>query len=87
MKLSISNIGWAAKDDINIYVLMKEYGYSGLEIAPTRIFSNNPYDKLEDAKIWSENLKREHNFVISSMQSIWYGRSENIFGTENERKI
>ncbi len=87
MKLSISNIGWAAKDDINIYVLMKEYGYSGLEIAPTRIFSNNPYDKLEDVKIWSENLKREHNFVISSMQSIWYGRSENIFGTENERKI
>ena len=45
MKLSISNIGWEEKDDNAVYQLMKKYGYSGLEIAPTRIFPVSPYDK------------------------------------------
>ena len=38
MKLSISNIGWEKKDDKAVYQFMKKYGFTGLEIAPTRIF-------------------------------------------------
>ena len=38
MNLSISNIGWPAELDSQVYALMKKHGYSGLEIAPTRIF-------------------------------------------------
>lgn len=49
LRLSVSNIGWQAEDDREIYALMKEYGYSGLEIAPTRIFPENPYDRLTEA--------------------------------------
>ena len=52
MKLSISNIAWNAADDAKIYHLMKNYGFDGLEIAPTRILPEMPYDRLEDIKKW-----------------------------------
>lgn len=84
MKLSISNIGWTTDQDNRIYKMMKEYGVSGLEIAPTRIFPEAPYDKLEEAQVWADALKKLYGFSISSMQSIWYGRQEKIFGTEGE---
>ncbi len=87
MKLSISNIAWKTEDDVSVYELMKKYGYSGLEIAPTRIFPETPYDKLEEAQKWAEDLKREYGFAVSSMQSIWFGRQEMLFGTEEERQI
>lgn len=87
MKLSISNISWDAENDTTVYGLMKKYGYFGLEIAPTRIFPENPYDKLYDAKVWAEELKDTQGFVVTSMQSIWYGRQEKIFGTNEERQF
>jgi len=86
MKLSISNIGWEAGDDEKVYELMKKYDFSGLEIAPTRIFPENPYDDLTKAGEWAANLKKEYGFEIPSMQSIWFGRNENIFNSEEENK-
>ena len=87
MKLSISNIAWKAEDDFKVYELMEKYGYKGLEIAPTRIFPEKPYEKLTEAKIWSNELNKKYGFIISSMQSIWFGRQENIFKTHDEREI
>lgn len=84
MNLSISNIGWIEEQDGQVYYLMKKYGFTGLEIAPTRIFPEIPYDKLEEARIWADHLKKLYGFSVSSMQSIWYGRQEKIFGTEEE---
>lgn len=84
MNLSVSNIGWTADQDNQIYEIMKKYGFSGLEIAPTRIFPEAPYDKREEAKSWADNLKKRYGFSVPSMQSIWYGRQEKIFGTERE---
>ncbi len=84
MKLSISNIGWGAGQDKAVYGIMQSHGFSGLEIAPTRIFAENPYAQTEEAAQWSENLYRLYGFTIPSMQSIWYGRTENIFRSEEE---
>lgn len=84
MELSISNISWVAEQDVQMYELMQRYGFSGLEIAPTRIFPENPYDRLDVAKKWAEDLKRQYGFSIPSMQSIWYGRQEKIFGSKEE---
>lgn len=86
MKLSISNIAWTAKDDIAVYELMNKYGYSGVEIAPTRILTEKPYEQNDAAREWSNKLKEEYGFAIPSMQSIWYGRTENIFNSVEERK-
>lgn len=84
MRISMSNIGWSVEQDSYVYELMKKYGFSGLEIAPTRIFPENPYDHLKDAIEWEKKLKEKYSFVVPSMQSIWYGRQEKIFGTQEE---
>ena len=85
MKLSISNIAWGAQLDEAAYELMRKNGFTALEIAPTRIFPQSPYDRIEEARLWSEQLMKEHGIGVCSMQSIWYGRSEKLFGTEEER--
>lgn len=85
MKLSVSNIAWKEQDDQKAYGLMEKYGFEGLEIAPTRIFSENPYQKIGEAKNWSEALNKDYGFIIPSMQSIWYGRQERLFGSAEER--
>ncbi len=84
MKLAISNIAWQAADDDAVYALMKKYGYGGLEIAPTRIIPDNPYGQLERARAWAEDVKALYGFEIPSMQSIWFGRSEKLFGSSRE---
>ena len=85
MRLSISNIGWSEENDAAVYSIMKNNGFMGLEIAPPRIFPEQPYSKLDEARAWADELKKEHGFVVPSMQSIWYGRSEKLFGTDEER--
>ncbi len=86
MKLSISNIAWDSENDKKVYELMKKYSYEGLEIAPTKVFFENPYEKLEKADMWRKDLNDKYGFKISSMQSIWYGKKERLFGTNEERK-
>lgn len=86
MRLSASNIAWSTEEDGKVYHLMKEYGFTGLEIAPTRLIEKQPYEYKELAGIIAQRLKQEHGFVISSMQSILFGRSERLFGSDEERK-
>ncbi len=81
MKLSVSNIGWAAEQDAEVYARMRKAGFTGLEIAPTRIFPTAPYSDLQAARDWAADL----GFAVPSMQSIWFGRSESIFGTAEDR--
>lgn len=85
MKLSISNIAWISDNDDLMYRCVSDLGFKGLEIAPTRIFPQNPYDNLIEAMVYSKKLKEIYNLDISSMQSIWFGKTERIFGTEEER--
>jgi sugar phosphate isomerase/epimerase len=68
-----------------MYVFLHSQGYKGLEIAPTRVFPN-PYDRTADAEKFAEDLKFRYNLAISSIQSIWRGVAENIFGTPEDRK-
>lgn len=87
LKLSISNIAWTAENDQQVYRYMQNAGLSGLEIAPTRLFPDKPYEKKLEAKEYAENLKKNYGFSICSMQSIWYGHSEKIFGSDDERAV
>lgn len=87
LKLSISNIGWSQDQDSEIYELMHQYGFCGLEIAPTRIFPKDPYDDLDEAGKWSKTILETEGLTVSSIQSIWYGKTERIFGTKEERQL
>ncbi len=86
MKYSISNIAWSADNDNEMYAFLKQQGIDGIEIAPTRLFVN-PYDNLELAHEYAWMLKNKYGLTVSSMQSIWYGVKESIFGSEEERKF
>ena len=83
MKTSISNIAWEAKDDDYVISRLASYGFTGLEIAPTRVIPDLPYRHLDKAKEFSEYVKK-NGLSICSMQSIWYRRTESIFGTAEE---
>ena len=87
IKFSISNIAWTTENDQLVYKYMQKSGFSGLEIAPTRLFPAKPYDKKTEAKEYSERLKDKYGLSVCSMQSIWYGHSERIFGSAEERAI
>lgn len=87
MRLSFSNIAWSSDNDAEVYHILEDYGFSGLEIAPTRIFSDRPYERIDEAKEWALNIKADYSFEISSMQSIWRGKNENLFGDSREREI
>ena len=87
MRLSISNIAWSADHDAEMYQFLHDNGFQGLEIAPTRIFPEKPYEHISEAKDWAVFLKENYGLEIPSMQSIWYGHQEKIFGSREERQI
>lgn len=86
MKLAISNIAWTKENDEPMYAYLLQKGFQGMEIAPTRLFLDKPYEHLKEAIQFSKKLKNNYNLLIPSMQSIWYGRQEAIFGSEKERQ-
>jgi sugar phosphate isomerase/epimerase len=85
VKLSVSNIAWSAEHDAEMYRFLGEQGFSGLEIAPTRIFPQDPYEHIEEAKVFADMLRNSYGLSVSSMQSIWYGKTENIFASNEDR--
>lgn len=87
MKLSASNIGWKPEQDEAAWELLKQLGYTGLEIAPTRVFPEYPYENLPGAALFAGVMFQKYGFVIPSMQSIWYGQSGNIFEPEQAKQL
>ncbi len=86
MKYSISNIAWDKELDGEMYAFLSENKIDGIEIAPTRLFSN-PYENLEMAKLYAQMLKNKYNLEISSMQSIWFGKTGNIFNKQEREEL
>lgn len=84
MKLSASNIGWTEQEDEQVDTLLAELGFCGIEAAPTRILNEQPYLHPEAAAAFASGM-HEKGFCVPSMQSIWFGRTENIFGTKEEK--
>ncbi|MCL1987582.1 MAG: sugar phosphate isomerase/epimerase [Firmicutes bacterium] len=85
MQLSISNIAWDSPYDEEMYQFISNNGFTGLEIAPTQLFGDAPYDKLTEAKTFVNSLKR-YNLAVCSIQSIWYGLEDRLFSTAAERQ-
>ena len=79
IRLAASNIGWQKQDDEQMYAVLQRLGYEGLEIAPTRIFPDRPYDCAPSVTLFAGYLYQNFGLVIPSMQSILNGKSENLF--------
>lgn len=87
MKLSVSNIAWTKEYDEQMYDFLASEKIDGLEIAPTRIFPEEPYEKLGEAAEFAYGLKEKYGLVVPSLQSIWFGKAENLFASESDRKV
>lgn len=87
MKLSISNIAWDSAVDDEMFEYLKYMDFEGLEIAPTRLEPNDPYNNISESVKKTKYIEDKYNLKISSMQSIWFGRTENIFASEEDRDI
>lgn len=85
MKVTISNIAWPEENDAEMYSFLKEKNCTGIEIAPTRIFPENPYSDLSKAADFKEKIQLDYGLQVVSMQSICFGRNEAIFSSEEER--
>ena len=87
MRFAVSNIAWDAAHDELMHQKLPILGYTGLEIAPTRVFPHLPYSNLSAVADWRRTLQEEYSLMVPSMQSIWYGRSEKLFGSDEERAV
>ena len=79
MKLSISNIAWKQEHDEEMYQTCRDMGYSGIEIAPSRIFGEFPYHDMKVVDEYKKKMKEQYDLEISSIQSIWYGKRGFLF--------
>lgn len=89
INFAISNIAWDSSLDDKVYNMLYGLGIKGLELAPTRIITKDPYEKenvKEAQKILAE-VNEKYKLHPVSMQSIWFGHSENIFESTESYNI
>lgn len=82
MKLAASNLAWDIKDDNKIIDKLKMLNYNAIEIAPTKIVSENPYDNIDKFIKYKNSI----GMNICSLQSIWYGKNVEVFKNEDNLK-
>ncbi|MDO5136881.1 MAG: TIM barrel protein [Oscillospiraceae bacterium] len=87
MRLSISNIAWDTEQNDTVYSYMHELGYTGLEIAPTKFFPDQPYDHWKEFHLLCEEIKEKYEIAVCSMQSILYGMDQNLFDERGAEKL
>lgn len=87
MKVTISNIAWQPEYDAEMYAFLNEKQCIGIEIAPTRIFPDDPYSNLDKVANFKKEIQTQYNLEVVSMQSICFGRNEAIFSNEEERDV
>lgn len=81
MKFSISNIAWPKAWDQEVYVHLREKGFSAIEIAPLRSIDTG-YDATQaEIEIWLNEYHQVFN-EVSSMQSLLFKMEGSIFSSE-----
>jgi len=73
MKLAISNIAWERHDDPQVLQKLREYGVTGIEVAPTKIWPDWEDASQQNAKLYKKRMADE-GFDIPAMQAILFGR-------------
>lgn len=87
MRLAASQIGWEPQEEQEALDILRKRGFGALEIAPTRVAGENPYDDPQAAADFAAGMRRAYDLAICSMQSIWYGQQGSIFGPERDRLL
>ncbi len=85
MKLSISNIAWPHDAEIRILKMVAEAGFSAIEVAPSRIWSDFRLTSKRERKEYL-HIINEYGLEICSMHSLfWNNRESFLFGSYDEQ--
>ncbi len=74
-KLSISNIAWPFNEEKNFLIKIKEWGCSGLEIAPNKIWAEPVIASDDDLNVYKSMVKN-YGLEISALQALLYTRQD-----------
>lgn len=86
MKLAISNIAWQDTDENEIFDIMRRLDIKGLEIAPTRLFTDPT--KASHEKVQGVKAKlQKGGFEVVAAQSLIYGHPELKLFTSAEVRL
>jgi len=69
---SVSNIAWGRHDDPAVFQLLSKYGVNGIEIAPSKVWSDLESVTPDEAKAY-RSLLADHGFSVPAFQAILYG--------------
>lgn len=84
--LSISNIAWPHTEEGKILPCLADFGFTAIEIAPSRIWDNFEAVSSQDRKKYL-NLVESYGLKICSMHSLFFtARNMALFGTKEEQK-
>jgi D-psicose/D-tagatose/L-ribulose 3-epimerase len=85
MKFAISNIAWRADEDEAVAKRLPDFGITGIEIAPTRVWAD-PLRATSAHVTAQRRYWENHGLSIVAMQSLLFGHPElTLFGTEEKR--
>lgn len=77
MKYAISNIAWKPHENFEIFKLMKDKGFDGLEIAPSLFMNSDlPYETDSNLLIKLKSDIERKGIKLISMQSILYNTKD-----------
>jgi sugar phosphate isomerase/epimerase len=86
MKLSISNIAWSPEEDAIVAELMKEHGFRGVEIAPTRVWER-PLEAKEKEVRDHRRFWNDRGIEVVALQALLFSRPDLVlFGNESHRR-
>jgi D-psicose/D-tagatose/L-ribulose 3-epimerase len=86
MNIAISNIAWEHSEDEAISQILQKYEIKGIEIAPTKIWSDPTTVSSADTETYKRYWE-EKGINIVAMQSLLFGHPElTLFETAEKRK-
>lgn len=87
MKLAMSQLAWKQEEENQALEILQAHGFCGVEIAPTLVAGENPYQKPERAEEYAAWVKENFGFSVCSLQSIWFGKQGNLFEAERQELL
>ncbi|HME08027.1 MAG TPA: TIM barrel protein [Bryobacteraceae bacterium] len=85
MKLAASNIAWSADTEQEVFRMLRRFGVSAIEVAPTRIWPEWLGATVTAAREYRGQVESE-GLSISSLQAILFQKPElRLFGSDQDR--
>ena len=87
LKLAMSQLAWKQEEEKQALEILQNHGFCGIEIAPTIIAGETPYQNPDRAEEYAQQVKAQFGFSVCSLQSIWFGKQGNLFEAQRQELL